>query len=84
MVHSAPKIVRVPADLHKDIIHAPAPLWRLSHSFGAALADFVREVSAEPIDPVADHFMANIDATLVKRVSDIAQRQREKDVQQHA
>ena len=66
MVDGTPKVVSLPTDLHKHLIQMPLPLWRMSHSFRSVLANLVREVSSEPIHPVADRFMENIDPALVK------------------
>ena len=66
MVDGTPKVVSLPTDFHKHLIQMPLPLWRMSHSFRSVLANLVREVSPEPIHPVADRFMANIDPALVK------------------
>jgi hypothetical protein len=38
------------------------------------------QISPEPIDPVADRFVANVDTALVEQVFDIAQGQRKSDV----
>jgi len=74
MVDGTPKVVGLPTDLHKHLVQMPLPLWQMSHSFRSVLANLVREVRPEPIDPVADRFMANIEPALVKQVFDIAQR----------
>jgi len=44
----------------------------------------VREVSAEPIDPETDAFVANVDAALVEKVFDIPKREREPDMHHDA
>jgi hypothetical protein len=80
MIDRTPKIVSLTTDLHKHLVQVPLPLRRLPHSFRSAFADLVREVSTEPIDPVPDRFMANVDPALVKQVFDIAQGQRKSDI----
>jgi len=40
----------------------------------------VREVSPEPIDPMADRFVANVDTAFEEQVFDVQQRQREADI----
>ena len=73
MIHRPPKIVSLPTDLHEDLIQVPLPLRRLPHSFGSTFADLVREVSPEPIDPVTDRFVANVDAAFMEQVFNIPQ-----------
>jgi hypothetical protein len=41
------------------------------------------QISTEPIDPVADRFVANVDPSLVEQVFDIAQGQRKANVHHH-
>jgi len=44
----------------------------------------VSEVSTEPIDPVTDAFVANVDPTLVQEVLYVAKRERKSDMHQYA
>jgi hypothetical protein len=43
----------------------------------------VREVGAEPINPVTDRFMADVDSSLMEQVFDIPQGQRKSNIQHH-
>ncbi len=76
MIDRAPQIVSLPTDLHEHLVKVTLPLRTLPHALQPALADLVREVSAETVAPVANRFMANIDTAIVKQVSDVPQRQR--------
>jgi len=60
------------------------PYRASSHRFRPAFSDLTREVSPEAIDPEPGAFMANVYAALVQQVFDIAKREREPDVHQHA
>lgn len=80
MINRTPQVVSLPTDLHKDLIQVLPPLRRLSHSFRAMFPDLVGEVGAEPIDPMTDRFVADVDPALMKQVFNIAQRQRKSDI----
>jgi hypothetical protein len=83
MVDGTPEVISLPTDLHEDFVQMPLPLRRLSHSFGSACADLVREVSTEAVYPMPDRFVADIDPALMKQVLDVPQRQREADIHHH-
>jgi len=67
-------------ELHKHLVEVPLPLRLLRRSFRTALPKLVREVSPEPIDPMADRFVANVDTAFEEQVFDVQQRQREADI----
>ena len=84
MVHGAPKIMPFSSDFDEDLIQVPLQLRTLTHRFRSAFPDFVGEVGAKSVDPEPNAFMADIYAALVQQVFDIAKRERETDVHQHA
>ena len=69
MTQRAPWIVSLPTDLHKEFFQVPLPSRPLPHSFRSTVVDLVCEISSEPINQVADGFMADLDASLAKQVS---------------
>lgn len=80
MIDCAPEIMSLTSDFDEDLVQVPVPLRTPSHGFGPPFPDLMREVSPEPVDPVTDRFMANVDTALVKQIFNIPQRQREADV----
>lgn len=83
MINRAPKVVSLTTDLHKHLVQVPSPLRTLPHSFRTPPPDLVCKISTEPIDPVADRFVANVDTALVEQVFDIAQGQPKANVHHH-
>jgi hypothetical protein len=75
MIHSAPKIMSLPTDLHENLIQVPLPLRTLAASLPTgAFADLMcAKYVAKPVDPEPDAFMADIDPAFVKKVFDIPQ-----------
>jgi len=66
VINSAPQVMRLAPDLDEDLIKMPPSLRHLAHRFGSPFTDFTGKMTSEPIDPEADAFMADIDATLVE------------------
>ena len=69
-------------DLHEHLVQVPAPLARF-HAFDPALPDLRSKHRAEPMPPEPNRFIADLDAALMQQVLDVAERQRETDVQHH-
>jgi hypothetical protein len=84
VVHSAPEVVHLAANLHEDFVQVPAPLLDPAHSLGPPLTDLIRKIASEAIHPETDAFMANIYASLVQKVVDIPKRQRKSDIHKYA
>lgn len=80
MIHGSTEVMSYASNLHEDLIQLPAPLSPTPHRFRSTFPDLVREESAEPIYPETDAFVADVDPTLMPEVFDIAQRQREAQV----
>ena len=73
MIDCAPEVVRLASNFHEHLIQMPAPLRDLTHRFRSPFADLVGEVWSKSIDPEADTFVADIDATFMEEVFDITQ-----------
>ena len=84
VIHRAPEVVALASDFDEYLVQVPSPLRASPHRFRPALADLMGEVSTEAVDPKPDAFVADINAALVEKVFDIAQRQRESDIHHHA
>ena len=80
MVDGAPKIVGLAIDLHEDLIEVPAPLGDLAKLLGPPLLDLPRHQRAEPVPPVSNRLMADVDAALVEQILHVPKRQWEPDV----
>jgi len=83
MVDSALEIMALASDLHEHFVQMLPPLRASSHRFQPTLLYLLREVNPEPIGSVAGGFMANVDATFVDEVFDIAKRGRKPDIHHH-
>lgn len=83
MVNGVRQIVPFSSGFDKDLVEMPLPLRRLSHSFRPALADLICEMDSETIYPVPNRSVADIDPSLMEKVLDVAQGQRESDVHHH-
>lgn len=83
MVDSAPKIMALSSDFDEDLIQVPLPLRAAPYGFRTPFPDFMCEVSAEPIDPETDAFVANIDAALVEKIFHVPKGQREADIHEY-
>jgi hypothetical protein len=54
-----------------------------THSVHPLAPEFCCEDGIKPVPPIAHRFVADLDTLLMKQVFDIAQRQRETDVNRH-
>ena len=79
MINSPPQVMPLTVDLHEHLVQVPAPSAGF-HAFDAALADLGGEDRAKAEPPEPDGLMADVDATLVKQILNIPQRQREPDI----
>jgi hypothetical protein len=84
MTRSGPEVVSLTQHLHEDLVEVPIRLFAPSHRFRSALPVFMCEVGSEPVHPVPDAFMANVDAALVEQVLCVSKRERRSDVHHHA
>jgi hypothetical protein len=70
-------------DPHENLIQVPTPLSPVSMIGDTLLPDFGREYGAEPIPPVSDRFMADIDTSFMQKVFDLPQGQWKADIHHH-
>lgn len=84
MINGALEVVRRPVELYKHLVEVPAPLFATAHAIHPLAPEFRREHGTKPIPPVAHRFVADLDATLMKQVFDVAQRQRKLNVEHHS
>ena len=82
VVGRAPEAVPLPVDLHENLVEMPFPVAR-SNPFDPTLLDLVGEHRPEPVPPVADRLVTDIDASFMKEVFDIPQREREPQIEHH-
>ena len=83
MIDSAPKIVGLSVDLHEHLIQVPLPLRDLAHIAGAPHTDLTGEHRPEPVDPLPNALVADVDPAFVEKVFDVAQGQRKTNVHHH-
>lgn len=75
--------MRDPVDLHEHLIQVPLPMTARAHRFRPSTPDLGCEHRTEPVPPEAHCFVADLDAPFVPKILDVAQRQREPDVEHH-
>ena len=80
MIHSAPKIVSFSVDLHKHFVQVPLPVGINSELLDTPFADFRGEYRTKPVPPEPNGFMADVDATFVQQVFDVAERKWKSDI----
>ena len=82
MIYSTPKVVPFTVDLHEHLVQVPAPFARL-HAGNSAFSDLRREHWTEPMPPIPDCFVTDIDAALVQQILNISKGQWKTDVHHH-
>jgi len=70
-------------DLHKHLIDVPAPLTKTSHPADPLTLDIRCKHWTEPVPPVPDRLMANVDPALREQIFDIPQAQRKPNIHHH-
>ena len=83
MIDSAPQVMCLAINLHKDLIEVPLPLGDLAHIACPADADLSSEHRPKTINPEPYALMANVDAAFMQQIFDIPQRQRKANVHHH-
>ncbi len=83
MIYGPPEVVSLAIHLHENLIHVPFPFRECPQLLNTLSPDLRGKHRAEPVPPVADGFMADIDPALVKEIFDIPQRKWKPDVQHH-
>jgi hypothetical protein len=77
------RLITFAIDLDEHVVQVPTPLWPRPKPIDTLLADLRGARWPEPLPPEPDGFMADVDATLVHHVLDIAERQGKPHVQHH-
>ena len=73
MVDGTPKVVALAVDPDKHFIEVPAPVRPVTADY-ASLPDLSRERWTEPVPPVPDRLVTDVDAEFEKCFFDLAQR----------
>ena len=81
VINSPPQVVRHPIDFHKHLVEVPAPLFATAHAIHPLAPEFRREHGTKPIPPVSHRFLADLDASLIEQVLQVARRQWETNVE---
>lgn len=85
MIDGSPPVMCLVIGLHKYFVQVPSPVGVIpGRRMKSFLSDLARKQGAKSIPPIADCFMANIDASFMKKVFDISQRKRKSDVHHHS
>ncbi len=82
MIHGPPEIASLAVDPDENLIHVPPPLDVLTSRSPLPVSKFGGEDGSEAVPPEPDRLKADVDAPFVQQVFDLAQRQREPDVEQ--
>jgi hypothetical protein len=77
VIDGPPKLVRLAVDLHVHLIEMPPPVAACAHSLHPFASDLGGKHRAEPVPPEPHRLVADVDATFVEQVLDIAERQGE-------
>ncbi len=83
VIDGALEVVTFAIHLHKNLVHVPLPFRECPQLLDSLPSDLGGKHRAEPVPPISDGFMADIDTTLVQQVFDITKRKRKSDVQHH-
>jgi hypothetical protein len=70
-------------DRHKPLIQVPLPACTRPYSISPSVADLNGQHRAKSVPPKPDRLMADVDASLMQQIFDIANRKWESDVQHH-
>ena len=73
MVNSTPQIVCFSIYLYKHFIEMPFPVGMILSRMYPFIAYLMSEHWTKPIPPVSDSFMADIDASFMEQIFDVAQ-----------
>jgi hypothetical protein len=82
MIDGPPEIVLFAVDLHEHLVQVPAPATGF-HAFDPALTDLGSKHRPEPMPPISDGFMADIDAPFMEQIFNIAKGQRKPDIKHY-
>ena len=80
VIDGPPEVVRLAVDLHLRLIEIPPPVAACAHPFHTFASDLGGKHRAEPVPSEPHRLVADVDATFVEQVLDLAERQGEPDV----
>lgn len=83
VIDGSPEVVRLSVDPHEYFVEMPSPLPSGAHPLDASAPHLGGKQRAEAAPPEPYRLVADVDAPLVEKVFDIAQRQRRPVVQHH-
>jgi hypothetical protein len=83
VIHLPPELVPHPIDLYKNLVQVPAPLRLRPHALHPLVPDFCRKYRTKPVPPVPHGYMADFNPAFVQQILNVAQRQREPDIQHY-
>ena len=79
VIYRTPEILRLSIDPDEHLVQVPAPL-RKRPMMKASLPDRGRKHRTEPVPPVPNRLVADVDAPLEQNILDLSQRQRIADI----
>ena len=82
VIHRSPEIMRLAIDPDENFVEMPAPL-RKRAMMNASFPDRGGEHRTEPVPPVPNRLVADVDAPLKQEILDLSQRQRIADIHHH-
>jgi hypothetical protein len=83
VVDGPSEVVVHPVDLHVDLVQLPLSVMVRKHRLDALVPDLYCKHRTEPVPPEPHGFEADLDPSLVKKILNIAERQREPKLQHH-
>ncbi len=83
VINGTPEIMSLAIHFHKNLVHVPLPFRESAQLLDPLSPDLGGKHRAEPVPPISDGFVADIDPALVQQVFDIPQRKWKPDVQHH-
>ncbi len=84
VVNGTPQVICLAIDLHKYFVQVPSPVGVIpGRRMKSFLTDLARKQGTKSIPPIADCFMADINAAFMKKIFDIAKRKRKPDIHHH-
>jgi hypothetical protein len=83
VIDGSPQVAHLAVHLHVHLIKVPLPLTEAAHAADPLATDVTGKQRTEPVPPVANRLMADVDAAVREQVFNVPQRQRVFDVQHH-
>jgi hypothetical protein len=83
MINSPPKVTGLTVDLDEYLVEMALSFRIITHWADPFPTKISSEHWAETVPPISNCFMANVDATLVQQILDIAKRQGKTNIHHH-